>query len=100
MWLTNFDTTENNVSRVKNIKIGRFGILILFEVWSKSEYKYTAYQRIDKNGKPEHELTKICDLRLSRTSELFHIEGTNEVHVTSGQEEGIMNVFTFEFFDV
>ena len=85
---------------MKNIKIGQFGIILLFEVWSKTEYKYTAYLRVDENGNPKHELTKICDLRLSRTSELFHIPGTNQVHVTSGQEEGVMNVFTFEFFEV
>jgi hypothetical protein len=39
-------------------------------------------------------------LRLSRLSEIIHIEGTNKVHVTSGQEEGVMSVFTFEFFHV
>ena len=89
MWLTDFDTTENNVSRIKNIKIAQFGILILFEVWTKTDYKYTAYLRVDENGNPKHDLTKICDLRLTRTSELLHIEGTNQIHVTSGQEEGI-----------
>lgn len=84
MWLTDFETSEDNATRLKNIKVGDFGILILFEVWSSIEYKYTAYIRVDENGNAEHELTKICDLRLSRTSEVFHIEGTNQVHVTSG----------------
>lgn len=84
MWLTDFETSEDNATRLKNIRIGDFGILILFEVWSSIEFKYTAYIRVDENGNAEHELTKICDLRLSRTSEVFHIEGTNQVHVTSG----------------
>ena len=72
----------------------------MFEVWSESEYKYTAYMRVDENGNMLHELTKVCGLRLSRTSELFYIKGTDEVHVTSGQEEGVMNVFTFKFIEI
>ena len=57
MWLTDFESTEENATRIKNVKVGDFGILVLFEVWSLLEYQYTAYIRVDANGRNLHEMT-------------------------------------------
>ena len=74
-WLTQFTSMEENASRLKATKLTNGEILILFEIWTGTEYVSSNMMTIDQDG----EIT-----RTPRASRLpFHMPFADEVKSTN-----------------
>ena len=76
VWITQKTNKNNNVSRLKNARIGTNKNLLLFECWTPDNYLYTAFAVCDDNGKLIIPETKVdYPIRLHKADNVFVING-------------------------
>jgi hypothetical protein len=87
---------QENASRLKNIKLNDKHILLLFEVWSKESYQYTAYMIVANDGKIVVDTTDVgFPMRIHRTDN--PIKKGNEIMIICGEANNKVAKYSIEF---
>lgn len=70
-WLTDYADISSNVSRLKTAQIEDHKVLLLWEVWTGNEYRYTSYMIADAYGGVVQERRNMCyPLRLDKADDM------------------------------
>ncbi len=94
IWLTNYDDTSQNASRVKLHPLSANEVLILWEVWGPSTYRETYAMSVRPDGTVVQSPVALSSLfRLNRRSDLFdHAGHIYSVAGAGTQQQLILNV--------
>lgn len=92
VWLTSYtDKREENVSRLKTVKLSDGSLFLMWEKWRPNNYVSTYAMRIDEAGRQLTEPVELpTDVRIDRTSEPWAIG--NNVYTIVGRKEGVIEL--------
>lgn len=82
-WLTEYDSMETNVSRIKAISLEDNTILVYWEIWTGTEFLYNELMIVDSDGKVVKPKWRVdFPMRLSIQDELFLTEDNHVLAYT------------------
>ncbi|ALG67862.1 hypothetical protein [Beggiatoa leptomitoformis] len=86
VWLTNYqDKTQANVSRLKSVKLNDGNILLLWELWTDSQYVNTYMLKISEQGQKRSDIIALgTEVRLNRTDDI--LVNDNTVYIVNGNK--------------
>jgi len=86
VWLTNYnDKNQNNVSRLKTVKLADNNLLLLWEIWTPNSYVNTYAMKISPSGKKLSEIVELgTQVRLNRRDDILVID--NKVYFVAGDK--------------
>lgn len=91
--LSKFTSDNEFATRLKNFKLNDKQILLLFEVWDKSCYQYTAYMVVDNAGTIVVDTQKIeYPMRIHRAD--MAVKRGGDILIFNGIEGSKMSTYT------
>lgn len=86
VWLTHYqDKNQENVSRLKTVKLNDGNILLLWEKWTPDHYVNTYAMKVDEVGNPLTEVVEMgTQVRLNRRDDVWQIG--NAVYLIAGDK--------------
>jgi hypothetical protein len=97
VWLTHYhDKNQENVSRLKAVKLNDSNLLLLWEKWTPDNYVNTYAMKVDGLGNPLSEIVELgTQVRLDRRDDVWQM-GNAIYFVTGDQNEGKLELTIFK----
>lgn len=86
VWLTHYqDKTQENVSRLKTVKLDNGNLLLLWEKWTPTKYVNTYAMLVSEVGTPLGEAVELgTQVRLNRRDDVW--QAGNQVYIVAGNQ--------------
>ncbi len=87
VWLTRYqDKNQENVSRLKAVKLSDGNLLLLWEKWTADAYVNTYAMKVDEGGNPLTEAVELgSQVRLNRRDDVLQVG--NRVYLIAGDKQ-------------